>query len=232
MRLARRNQPSHRCEGCRLHHSVCICALIPLLETRTRVVLVMHQLELRKPTNTGRLAARCLTNHAMVLRGRDDAAVVDSTDPAPWHDRDRTPVLLFPHPDALPAERWRGWDKPVTLVVPDGTWSQCVRARRRIPGLADLPCATLPAGPPSIYRLRADPRPGYLCTLEAIARALGILEGADVQKQLEHILRLHIDRTLWMNGRIAPAAVTGGIPDGAKPHDPRSGLAKRILNDA
>ena len=67
--------------------------------------------------------------------------------------------------------------RPITLVVPDGTWSQAVRARRRIPGLADIPCAALPPGLVSTYRLRHDPRAGRVSTLEAIAHALGVLEG-------------------------------------------------------
>jgi hypothetical protein len=53
-------------------------------------------------------------------------------------------VLLFPQPDARPLEEWRDAGQPLTLVVPDGTWRQDNKARRRVEGLADLPCATLP----------------------------------------------------------------------------------------
>ena len=53
-----------------MHRSLCICALLPRLATRTRVVLVVHQLEANKPTNTGLLAARCLANSTVVYRGR------------------------------------------------------------------------------------------------------------------------------------------------------------------
>ena len=59
-----------RCPECRLHRTLCLCALIPRLVTRTKVVLVMHDLELRKPTNTGTLAARCLPNSSVLVRGR------------------------------------------------------------------------------------------------------------------------------------------------------------------
>jgi DTW domain-containing protein YfiP len=57
-----------------MHRTLCICALLPTLSTRTRVVLLLHQLELHKPTNTGVIAARCLTNSAIVYRGRPPAA--------------------------------------------------------------------------------------------------------------------------------------------------------------
>ena len=68
--MSRSYKPHLRCGDCRMHRSVCICALLPRLETRTRVVLLMHQLEVDKPTNTGVVAARCLVNCATVYRGR------------------------------------------------------------------------------------------------------------------------------------------------------------------
>jgi DTW domain-containing protein YfiP len=55
----------------------------------------------------------------------------------------------------------------------------------------------LPQGPPSTLRLRANPDPDRISTFEAIVRALGILEGAEVQAALEHVLALKIERTRW-----------------------------------
>jgi DTW domain-containing protein YfiP len=202
-----------RCPDCLLHRTLCVCALVPRLETRTRVVLVMHQLELNKPTNTGRLAIRCLPNSQVLLRGREAEART------PWLAEDAVPLLLFPHADAQPLERWRDSPHPVTLVVPDGTWRQANRVRRRVAGLATAPCVTLP-DQTSGYRLRHATRPGRLSTMEAIARALGILEGPEVEQALAHLHQVMVDRTLWTNGRLATTAVTGGIPAGVQSHDP------------
>jgi hypothetical protein len=80
---------------------------------------------------------------------------------------------------------------------------------------------SLPAAEPSEYRLRFEPQPGGLATMEAIARALGILEGAPVQRALEQLFRVVVDRTLWSRGALPAAAVTGGIPAGVARHDPR-----------
>ena len=210
-----------RCPACRLHRSMCLCALIPRVLTRTRVVLVMHQLELNKPTNTGRLALRCLPNSEVLVRGLPHPGVAPAEAPSL-----AAAVVLFPHADAQPLERWRSSPVPVTLIVPDGTWRQAARARRRVPGLAELPCARLPVNAPaSSYRLRQATRPGRLSTLEAIARALGILEGPAVEEALSHIHRVMVDRTLWTNGRLPTAAVTGGSPAGVRSHDPLSGAA-------
>jgi DTW domain-containing protein YfiP len=200
----------HRCQGCRMQRALCICALVPRLATRTHLVLVLHQLEVGKPTNTGRLAVDCLPNSRIVIRGAGNAAVT-------WPD-DATPVLLFPHEDAEPIERWRGSDRPVALVVPDGTWSQAIRVRRRVPGLAGVPAARLPDGMVSRYRLRHDPRPGHVSTLEAIAAALRVLEtdgGDDLERRLLEIERIMVERTLWSAGKLRAPEVTGGIPEAA-----------------
>jgi DTW domain-containing protein YfiP len=89
----------------------------------------------------------------------------------------------------------------VTLVVPDGTWRQAQRARRRVPGLAELPCAALPPALPSAYRLRTAPHPGRLATIEAIAEALGILEGPAPRAALLAIFQVMVERMLRAKGR-------------------------------
>jgi DTW domain-containing protein YfiP len=129
-------------------------------------------------------------------------------------------VLLFPHAEARPLESWRDSPRPITLVVPDGTWRQANKARRRVPGLDALPCATLPPVVRSSYRLRHDRRPDRVSTIEAVALALRILEGPAAAEPLELIFRIMVDRTLWTNGRIASGEVTGGIPSGVRSHDP------------
>ncbi len=199
-----------------MHRSLCICALLPRIATRTRVVLVLHQLELNKPTNTGLVAARCLENSAIAYRGRapgerrgDVQPIVPAGAPA---------VVLFPHPEATPLEAWRGRD--LVLVVPDGTWSQAASTRRRLAELAALPCVSLPPPAHDFERLRTPPRPGRLATLEAVAIALGILEGPAVEQALLRVYRTMNDRTLWTNGRIGTEDVTGGIPAGVHSHDP------------
>ncbi len=217
--MSRRDNGHVRCVRCRMHGSLCICALIPRIETRTRLLLVMHRYEDRKSTNTGRLAALCLPNSAIVTRGHEHEPSEPLVVPAGMQ-----PVLLFPAEDAGPLEPFAHGDRPVALVVPDGTWRQASKARMRVPGLRDVPCVTLPRGKPSHYHLRVDAHDHGLATLEAIARALGILEGERgpaVQQQLEDVMRAMVERTLWSRGALDRAAVTGGVPEGAMRHDPR-----------
>ena len=220
--MSRRNRASARCPDCQLQVALCLCALMPTLPTRTRVVVLLHQLEARKTTNTGRLAHRCLPNSELYLRGNlseAGGARRDDTREAPaWLSGAASPLLLFPDPDALPLDdRFCGeGEGPVTLVVPDGTWSQAIRARKRIRGLAQIPCVALAGGLVSDYRLRRDPRAGRLSTLAAIAHALGVLEGSPrgpaVQEALLAVHRLAVERTLFSKGRLSASEVWGGVP--------------------
>lgn len=202
-----------------MHESLCICDLVTKLDTRTRLVVVMHRAEERKSTNTGALAARCIARSEVLVRGREDRPTVFVADPG------TRAVLLFPHEDAVPLSDFARSKEPITLVVPDGTWRQASKVRARVPGLREIPCVRLPAESPSIYRLRAESHDDRLSTIEAIARAMGVLEGMHVRRAIEHVFRAMVERTLWAKGALDDEDVTGGIPRGVMRHDPKSGVS-------
>ena len=184
----------HRCPGCRLLVDACLCDLVPRIETRTRVLVVLHHAETQKPSNTGRLALRCLPNSGAVIRGAPDQPPALPT----WAEHG-DPVILFPHPDARPLADFCGGPRPVTLIVPDGTWRQAQRVRRRVAGLGEVPCAFVTRDAPSEYRLRRTPDERRLSTMEAIAESLGLLEGAQgaaVRELLLRIFQVMVDRSL------------------------------------
>jgi DTW domain-containing protein YfiP len=212
-----RDNVASRCRLCRMPDVLCICNLIPRLETRTRLVLVIHRDEERKPSNTGLLAARCLPNSEVLRRG-----LADRSKPRFVVDPERQPLLLFPHVQAVPINDFARSSRPLTLIVPDGTWRQASRVLKRVPGLRDVPCVTLPPEAPMSSRLRAAYHPARVSTLEGIARALGIVEDAQLRYELERVFRVMVERTLWLRGTLPADQVTGGIPERALANDPRS----------
>jgi len=215
-----RNHSPNRCERCSILLPLCVCALSPRLALDTRVLILMHVREIPLTTNTARLAHLALPNSEIRLRGErpGEAPPLDCADLA--GDPARPAYVLFPSDDArtLTPELARDLKarglKP-TLVVPDGNWKQCAKFARRVPGLENLPRVKLPAGPPSEYLLRKEPRPECVSTFEAIARALGVLEGPEVEARLYEYFRLKQDRLLWARGVLAPEQVRGGIPQAA-----------------
>lgn len=179
----------------------------------------MHRDEARKPTNTGRLAARCLLGSEVLIHGEIAERVQ-----APWLIDQNASIsgglLLYPCDEAEPLSQEHLKNGPVRLVVPDGTWRQAAKMTKRIPWIADLPRVSLPPGAETTYRLRAEPKNGGLATMEAITRAFAILEGAAVEAQLSDIFRRMVDRTLYSRGKIRREEVYGGVPEGVERHKP------------
>lgn len=209
------------CTTCRLPSTLCICALVPRLETRTRLLLVVAASEARKPSNTGLLAARCLARSTVQIRRKNSGPMR-----APLIHGDELPLVLFPSSDAAPITDYAGTSRPIALIVPDGSWPQA-RAFAHHGPLRHHVRVTLPALGPSEYRLREEPQIGGLATLEAIARALRILEcDATVSDAMLRVFRTMVERTLWFRGKLRDHEVFGGIPSAALAHDPR-GAATR-----
>ena len=161
-----------QCSRCMRPQTHCLCALIPQLDSRTRVLLLQHPSEVSHALNTARLAALGLT-HAQLRVGEvfDD---LDQLINQPGYQA----RLLFPGEDTQVLTAYELADKslPLLLVVPDGTWRKVRKLLHLNPMLAQLPRVTLPQGAVSRYRLRKAPGPGALSTLEAIVQALEILE--------------------------------------------------------
>jgi DTW domain-containing protein YfiP len=164
---------SARCAACRLAAERCVCPLVPRVATRTRITILRHVMERWKPSNTARLAALALPACEIVDHGASGRPFDDETlrDPGTW--------LLFPGAGAPPE------GKPRRLVVLDGSWPQARRMAQRIPALRALPRWSLPPPPTTIERMRRAPHGAAMATLEAIARALEILEGAEVARPLD-----------------------------------------------
>lgn len=188
-----------RCSRCWLETSDCICSLLPTIQTRTRISIVMSWSESCRPSNTGRLANLVLDNSEVRLRGVPRRPF----DPTGLVTPGRRTLLLFPDPEAEVLTRDYGQvdGLPITLVVPDGTWRQARKTCRREKTLKSLEAIKLPPGPPSIYQLRRAKRSDQLCTYESISRALGILEGPEVERRMIEPLRVAIERQLRARGK-------------------------------
>jgi DTW domain-containing protein YfiP len=198
---SQRTRGAARCEGCALTPGLCLCAELPRLEPRARVVVVMHHVELRKTTNTGRLAVRMLEGAELRVRGEREAS---ERRPLPVGKR----LVLYPSDDAVELQpSLVAPGAPVVLLAPDGTWTQARRALRRDPDLSGAIPVTLPAGPPSQYGLRRHPREGGLSTLEAIARALAILETPTIAEAMLSVFDEFVRRSLAIR-----ASGKGGEP--------------------
>jgi DTW domain-containing protein YfiP len=171
-----------RCPRCLLLLRVCLCAAIPTVVTRTRIVIVRHHLERWRSSNSGRLAHLALPNSEIVEHGGRSVAALPPLDGA-W--------LVFPEGEPVTAAPV---PPPRQLVVLDATWSQARRMYRKLAALRGLPILRLPDAPMPAARLRESPAPGRVSTLEAIARALRLVEGDAAAEPLEALFALAVAR--------------------------------------
>lgn len=162
-----------QCPRCTRPTERCLCALIPCLSSRTRVLILQHPSEVKHALNTARLAALGL-NNAELLVGEVFESLAALLQPPGYRA-----CLLFPGEQAQTlmqfAEQQHS-EQPLLLVVPDGTWRKARKLLHLNPLLAALPRVVLPEGLQSRYRLRKAPMPGALSTIEAIVTALNTVE--------------------------------------------------------
>ncbi|HZF54810.1 MAG TPA: tRNA-uridine aminocarboxypropyltransferase [Polyangiaceae bacterium] len=190
-----------RCRGCGLPEEMCICGELPRLAPRTRVVLLTHRIERTKSTNTGRLVARLLEGSEIRVRGEMEPR---ERPPLPEGRR----LVLYPAPDARELSHEDARGEPVVLLVPDGNWNQARRAFNRDPDAKGAEPVRLPEGTPTRYGLRRAPRDGTLSTLEAVARALKLLEGPGVGAAMEREMMASFDT--WVE-RATRVRLTGKL---------------------
>jgi DTW domain-containing protein YfiP len=121
------------------------------------------------------------------------------------------PVVLYPggwdlseaH-ERLPSDR-----RPVIFVI-DGTWPEAKKMMNRNPELAALPRVCFTPERPSEYRVRRQPRPECVSTVEAIHAVLKVLEPELNAEPLLELFRWRVAKqAVYTEGRISPRAVRG-----------------------
>ena len=162
--------PRSVCYRCMKPTVFCICDDIDIIRNRIGIFIVQHMRERYHAIGTARIAELGLENVQLETvfptNGRFESAAVFPPGAA----------LLYPHPEARYLETLTMAERPRQLVVIDGTWPQASRIYRDSPNLRALPCITFETPVPSNYRIRQEPNTAANATIEAICRALGILE--------------------------------------------------------
>ncbi|MBX3462241.1 MAG: DTW domain-containing protein [Planctomycetes bacterium] len=160
-----------RCLRCLRPGAMCRCATLPVVPSRTRIVVLQHPHERRHPFGTARLLDLCMPNAEVhvAFSGFDGVPRVTADVPA-------DAAVLFPHRDAADLATLPAAERPSTLVVLDGTWAHARRLHRDNPWLHRLRHVRLHPEAPSRYRIRREPRADYVSTIEAVTAALRILE--------------------------------------------------------
>ncbi|WP_025672677.1 tRNA-uridine aminocarboxypropyltransferase [Salinivibrio socompensis] len=194
----------------------CICHCYWPLESQLQCVLVMHENEAQRQSNTGKLVKAALPHTQVEIwqRKQPPQALLDS-----WARGGVSPWLLFPSDDAVPADRLFAdadalvscADKsascadtpiatpkepraPLQFVVLDATWQQARKMLNKSPWLNRLPRVSLPSTAASQYTIRRNQPPGHLCTSEAVSALLRSQGDVNAATQLDHFLVHFMER--------------------------------------
>lgn len=188
---------------CSASRTLCLCDVMPRIELRTRICLVIHHSELRRSSNTGLLAIRALVNSEMRIRGEGREAL----DLTHLLADEYWPLIFYPSHDAIELDKELVTRErtPIQLIVPDGTWRQTKKFLSRQPELKHVQRVKISAPNNSVFQLRTQNRPEGMATLQAIAAGLGIIENDLVAAQLMKLYQTKVERTLRGRGLLSKA---------------------------
>ena len=207
------------------------------MSTRTKFVILMHPYEFKRvKANTGRLTHLCLADSELHLGVNFDT---HEKVQALLNDPKNYPVLLYPSTEArdlskgeLHAADFSG--RRLVVFLLDATWRLVRPMLRESLTLQRLPRIMFSNAAPSRYRIKRQPEPGCLSTLEATHELLVALDrsGLDRYARPEQLLSLFERMQDFQIRRTAENALKGDsrhvrkvAPSAAKP-EPRP-IAKR-----
>jgi DTW domain-containing protein YfiP len=178
--------------------------MLPPVETRLAVHVLIHRGEHVKPSSTGRLVARAVTGAACHVYQREHRFFpaagfpVDAVEPG--HE------LWILHPGGEPVPEPTDHDhaaaparQPVLLL--DGTWRQAGEMLRTVEGRGRCIRLPDPSDEPSRYWLRDQPGPMQLSTAEAVMGVFRCVGEHEAERRLRLHFELHVYATLLARGR-------------------------------
>lgn len=193
-----------RCPRCSLPPRWCTCGLLPPVETRLDVHVLIHRGESRKPSSTGTLITRAVTGATGHVFQRETRFSIAKGFPVDDVAFGRDLWVLHPGGDPLPVSPAVGHTAegphPKILLL-DGTWRQAGEMLRSVDRLGRCVRLPDPGAEPSRYWLRDQPSPSQLSTAEAL---MGVFRGfgePEAERRLRLHFELHVYATLLARGR-------------------------------
>ncbi|MBU2098853.1 MAG: DTW domain-containing protein [Gammaproteobacteria bacterium] len=161
-----------RCNQCMRPLRVCYCARIPGRQNNSwPVVIVQDVRESGHAIGTARMTALSLSDCQLMTINPDNC--IDS--PALDALRLLQPVLIYPGENACDMATLAALPKAPLLFI-DASWRRSRKILHTQPWIAQLPRYALNMDASSRYRIRQQPTPSSLSTLEAVVYTLQQLE--------------------------------------------------------
>ncbi|XP_062004676.1 tRNA-uridine aminocarboxypropyltransferase A [Rosa rugosa] len=195
-------RPRSICGDCSRPGPVCLCKSLPAqpIPTQTQIIILHHPHEAQHKLSTTPVLTKCLANSTAIVSRRLKPGL------SPLLDQSPSAIYLFPPSKSSPSvslSRLRIPDQsaPVVVVAFDATWKHAKEMVRASEGFLSKFARRVSLDVDedvrggSIYDseliLRKEPFGGCVSTMEAVARALRVLEpnGLEIESKLIRVLR-------------------------------------------
>ncbi|MBI5101507.1 MAG: DTW domain-containing protein [Nitrospirae bacterium] len=176
------------CYRCFWPKSLCWCSSISPIETRTKIIILMHPKEYkREKAATGRFTNLCLKNSEIHMGIDFDShnAVQERI-----HDTRYFPMLLYPGKDAVNLSEGvvpNGFlrDRQLLVILLDATWRIARKMFNRSLTLQGLPRIGIVPEEKSRYLIKRQPHDWCLSTIEAAHELMKALENSGLDTYAE-----------------------------------------------
>jgi DTW domain-containing protein len=175
------NKFRETCAACLMPPQICYCAHVQPIDPLIKFVILIHPLEIRRKIATGRMSHLSLKNSEL-LRGQEFTQNERLNDLL--ENPDYEPIVLFPGPQSLnlttaTAEQRSNVfihkQRIPLIIVADGTWSTAKKTVRRSLNLVNLPRICFTPTTLSQFKVRKQPKPECVSTIEAIHQTIELL---------------------------------------------------------
>ncbi len=182
---------SPRCERCRLPPRWCVCEAHRPVESALGVTVLMHHMEVWRPSSTGHLINRVLPA-AQLHQFRAERGLVKEEVVMPGREL----WILHPSGESLPTDTPA---EKIQVMLLDGTWIQAGTMMKELEGWGRR--VSLPMTGDSRYWLRAQAGEGRFSTMEALLFLLGALGLKEEHAQIQVQFELHVYAGLCARGK-------------------------------
>ncbi|MGY5452854.1 tRNA-uridine aminocarboxypropyltransferase [Agarivorans sp. MS3-6] len=186
-----------RCETCQMPQQHCFCDQAILQTSHCGFALLMHNMEVLRPSNTGRFIADIIPDtHAFIWQRTEPCQALLNL----CHQQQWQPYVVFPahfsepqrvHHDIAPPQG----QKPLFIML-DGSWREARKMFHQSPWLDQFPVISINPEQASRYGLRSSPVKGQWATAEVAAQLLAMNGEHNNAKLLEQRFKAFTQQTL------------------------------------
>jgi DTW domain-containing protein len=183
------------CYRCFWPKSLCWCSTISPIDTRTKIIILMHPKEYKEEkAATGRFTHLCLQNSEIHMGIDFDSHKIVQEQ---IHDMRYFPMLLYPGKDSVNLSGsgvLSGFlhDRQLLVILLDATWRNARKMFNRSPTLQKLPRIGIVPEEKSRYLIKRQPNDRFLSTIEAAHELMKALDyaGLDIYARPNQMLDL------------------------------------------